>query len=46
MFFGVPTQLGRSGVKKIIEYDLNEAEMAMLQRSAESVAANIAKLKI
>ncbi len=44
-FFGVPTQLGRKGVEKIIEYDLNEEEMAALKKSAEHVQANIAKLE-
>ncbi|RMF50318.1 MAG: malate dehydrogenase [Anaerolineae bacterium] len=44
IYFGVPTQLGRKGVERIIEYDLNEEEMAALKKSAEGVAANIAKL--
>jgi malate dehydrogenase len=44
IFFGAPTQLGRAGVKKIIEYELNEEEMAMLKKSADSVAHNIGKL--
>jgi malate/lactate dehydrogenase len=39
-------QLGRSGVEKIFEYDLNTNEMAALQASAKGVAANIAKLQI
>lgn len=46
IFFGVPVQLGRSGVEKIIEYELNEAEMAALKASADSVAANTAKLEL
>lgn len=46
IFFGVPTQLGRAGVKKIIEYELNAEEKAMLEKSAQSVAANIAKLAL
>lgn len=45
IFFGVPVQLGRKGVEKVIEYKLNEAEMAALQKSAAGVAENIAKLK-
>ncbi len=45
IYFGVPVQLGRQGVEKIIEYDLNEEEMAALRRSAEHVKANIAKLE-
>ncbi len=46
IYFGVPVQLGRSGVEKIIEYDLNEEEMAALRKSAEHVKANIAKLEL
>lgn len=44
IFFGVPVQLGRRGVEKVIEYRLSEAEMAALQKSAAGVAENIAKL--
>jgi malate dehydrogenase len=33
IFFGVPTQLGRKGVEKVIEYKLSEKEMADLQKS-------------
>ncbi|NPA05947.1 MAG: malate dehydrogenase [Chloroflexi bacterium] len=45
IYFGVPVQLGRQGVEKIIEYDLNDEEMAALKKSAEHVAANIKKLE-
>jgi malate dehydrogenase len=45
IFFGAPVQLGRSGVEKIIEYQLSADEMAALQQSAAGVAENIAKLK-
>lgn len=45
IYFGVTTQLGREGVEKIVEYDLNAEEMAALKKSAEGVAANIAKLQ-
>jgi malate dehydrogenase len=44
-FFGVPTLLGRRGVEKIIEYDLNKEEMAALKNSAKSVAETTAKVK-
>jgi malate dehydrogenase len=44
IYFGVPVQLGRGGVEKIIEYDLNEAETEMLNKSAESVRSLIEKL--
>jgi malate dehydrogenase len=46
IFFGVPTQLGRKGVEKIIQYDLNEEEQAALSASARGVAENIGKLNI
>jgi malate dehydrogenase len=45
IFFGVPAQLGRIGVEKVIEYKLNPSEMAALQKSAQGVAENISKLK-
>jgi malate dehydrogenase len=45
LFFGVPVQLCRQGVEKVIEYKLSEAEMTALQVSAQGVAENIAKLK-
>jgi len=37
IFFGVPVQLGRNGIEKIIEYDLNTEEKEALQRSAMAV---------
>ena len=46
IFFGVPTQLGRKGVEKVIEYTLSENEMAALKKSAQGVAENIAKLNL
>jgi malate dehydrogenase len=45
LYFGVPVQLGRQGVEKIIEYKLSESEKAALQKSAQGVAENTAKLK-
>jgi malate dehydrogenase len=45
IFFGVPVQLGRKGVEKVLEYKLSEAELAALQKSAAGVAESIAKLK-
>lgn len=45
IFFGVPVQLGRKGVEKIIEYKLNDQEKSALQKSAHGVSENIAKLK-
>ena len=37
IFFGAPVQLGRNGIEKIIEYDLNDEEKAALLRSAAAV---------
>lgn len=37
IFFGVPAQLGRAGLEKVIEYELNEEEMQALQASAARV---------
>jgi malate dehydrogenase len=45
IFFGVPVQLGRKGVEKIVEYKLSGDEQAALEKSARGVAENIAKLK-
>ncbi len=46
LFFGVPVQLGRSGVEKIIEYNLTEEERAALEKSAQSVRESIANLPL
>ncbi len=46
IFFGVPVQLGRKGVEKIIEYSLNEEEKLALNKSAQGVVENIAKLNL
>lgn len=46
LFFGVPVQLGRTGVEKIIEYQLSAEEMASFQKSAQGVKENIAKLSL
>ena len=44
IFFGVPVQLGRSGLEKIIEHELTEEERKALERSAEHVRETIAGL--
>ena len=44
IFFGVPVQLGRKGIEKIIEYKLDEVEKAALQKSAEAVKQTQAAL--
>jgi malate dehydrogenase len=46
IFFGVPVQLGRQGLVKVIEYDLDESEQAALKASADHVRETIEVLKI
>ncbi len=43
---GVPAIIGRDGVEKIIELELNDEEKAGLARSAESVRGAIASIEI
>ena len=38
IFFGVPVQLGRSGIERIIIYDLDKEEREAMTRSAEAVS--------
>ncbi len=45
IFFGVPVMLGRNGIEKIIEYELNDDEMAALKKSADAVHASVENLK-
>lgn len=45
MFFGVPTVLGRTGIEKVIEYDLDDDEKAALQKSAAAVQDTLAALR-
>ena len=42
---GVPCIIGKDGVEKIVELDLNDAEMAKLKDSAEAVKANNANVQ-
>lgn len=42
---GVPCRLGKNGIDKIIELDLNKDEKAALEKSAESIRSNIEILK-
>jgi malate dehydrogenase len=37
MYFGVPVQLGRSGLERIVEYSLDADEKAMFDKSAAAV---------
>jgi malate dehydrogenase len=45
MFFGVPVMLGRTGVEKIIEYELDQDEKAMFGKSAAAVKETHEALK-
>lgn len=45
IFFGAPVQLGRSGVERVIEYELNGEEKAALEKSAHSVQSTIEALR-
>ena len=45
MFFGVPVVLGRDGIEKILEVNLNEEESAMMNKSAELVRGTMTSLK-
>lgn len=45
IFFGVPVQLGRSGIEKIVLYDLDADERAALNRSADAVKQTTEALK-
>jgi malate dehydrogenase len=37
LFIGLPVVLGRNGVKKVIDMELNESERSMLDHSANAV---------
>lgn len=45
IFFGVPVQLGRKGIEKIIEYRIDDDEMAALKKSAEAVRSTLDALR-
>jgi malate dehydrogenase len=44
LFIGLPAVLGRNGVERIIEFELNDEERAMLDHSAEAVRSVVAVL--
>ena len=46
VFVGVPVQLGREGIRKIVEIDLTDQEKEALQASANSVKQTISKLNL
>ena len=45
LYLGVPCMLGESGLERIIEVELDEAEQAALAASAEHVRSTVAALK-
>jgi malate dehydrogenase len=45
MYFGVPTQLGRSGVERVVEYELDAQERKALEASAALVRESLATLE-
>jgi malate dehydrogenase len=45
IFFGVPVQLGRKGIEKVVEYSLDEEEKLAMQQSAEAVRQTTEALK-
>lgn len=45
IFFGVPVQLGRKGIEKIVAYELDDGEHEALNRSAEAVQQTIVALR-
>lgn len=45
MYFGVPVQLGRSGMERILEYALEAEEKAMFEKSAAAVKETHEALK-
>jgi malate dehydrogenase len=45
MFFGVPVQLGRKGIEKILEYKLDDKEKVALSKSADSVRQTLDALR-
>jgi len=45
MYLGVPVQLGKDGITKIIKLDLNKSETKLLKKSAEAVRDVIGTFK-
>lgn len=45
IYFGVPVKLGINGVEKILEFELNDSDRVMVNRSAESVKESIEVLR-
>jgi len=45
MFFGVPVQLGRGGLERVIEYGLDKEEKAALAKSAAAVKDSVGVMR-
>ena len=45
LFIGVPARLGKNGIEEVIEVDLDDAEVALMNTSAEHVRTNLAALE-
>ena len=45
MFFGVPVMLGRNGIEKILEYELDADEKVSFEKSAAAVRETHEALK-
>ena len=45
VYVGVPAKLGRNGIEEIVEYELNEGEIAALREAAEGIRAKCADLE-
>lgn len=46
LYMNVPVRLGKNGVEEIVEFDLDDDELAALQASAASVRAGLANLPV
>lgn len=44
LFIGVPVLLGKNGIERILELELDESEMRLLQKSAEAVGKGVREL--
>jgi len=42
---GAPCRIGKSGIEKIVEFDLNKEEAALLIKSSESISKNLDLIK-
>jgi malate dehydrogenase len=46
LFLGVPVIIGAGGVERVLEFDLNDEEKAMLAKSIDSVRKSVAETKL